>query len=241
MVSRTMLIIGGLMVAAVFAYLFFYPIDTNGPPANDWERKVSFAVDKAGQACLDDTTTTQRKEIESRVEAEIGKIGAAGNATVESTRRAVDIALSEGGLLQEREKVRECIKDRLLIILGTAQTATPSPAPVKPAAPAIGPPAAVGQGYVYYEEAAGESTDDGVFGLAQGSSLPAYDAIKAGTVLEARSTARMREGPSSRTALRGKVEAGQCVRVISPPANESKPQNASSGGYLQVEKLSGCP
>ncbi|HEX9964377.1 MAG TPA: hypothetical protein VGB04_05270 [Allosphingosinicella sp.] len=172
-------------------------------------------------------------------------IGAKGSITVENTRRAVDLALSEAGLLAEREKVRECIKQNLPMLLGLAGGEATGPAPARDSeaglrAPGEAAPKVLRKGWIYYEEVGGEATDEGVFGVAGQPRLPPYRELTGGAVLKARSTARLRQGPG-KTEVLAKVEAGTCVRIAAPPSNPFPTQQASSGGHLLVEILSRCP
>jgi hypothetical protein len=241
-VNRNILLLAALLLAVVFGFLFFYPT-RNSEPRNDAERKIAFAVEQASNACLADVTTKERKEIENRVAAGVTDIGARGSITVENTRSAVDLALSEPGLLAEREKVRECIKQSLPLFLGLQQErATGAAAKGNPElepARAVATKA-VREGWIYYEEAAGDATDEGVFGVAGRPKLPSYRDLSVGTILKARSTARLRQGPG-KTEVLSLVDAGTCARIAAAPSNPFPTEKASSGGHLRVEILSRCP
>lgn len=240
--TRNIFILTILLLAAVFGFLLFYP-SQKAEPRNDGERKIAFAVEQASNACLADVTTTERKDIENRVAAGVSDIGANGSITVENTRKAVDIALSEPGLLAERDKVRECIKESLPMLLGLGTQAPGNSGGSDPEiqTPGMVPPKVLRKGWIYYEEAGGDATEYGVFGIPGQPKLPNYRDLAMGTVLKARSNARLRQGPSKTTEFLGMVEAGTCVRIAATPSNPRPPENASSGGHLPVEVLSRCP
>lgn len=243
----------GAAVVALAAVLFFLlkPLlggtsnpDGASPGLLSTQGMVEIAVTQAGKICLADATETQKRQIEANLSAALVKAGAEGSTTEERTTRYVDLALSEAGTLAAREAVQECMASQTFALLSfLARQDDPALTPAEAESrievdPALSRSAI---GYVYFEEDGGTLTDDGVFRPLSTAAVPPYAEVQAGDILISVRSARLREGPTGNDLLVRSLDAGQCVKVLEPPAHPvANLTSATSGGRIRVQAIP-CP
>lgn len=101
----------------LLAILFFLlrPLFGGG---DAWERRIDFAVKKASEACLLDSSTMVRRDIEAGLSARLKTLGGRGATTEQTTRRSVNEAFSEAGQMAQDERLRACVTERTDHFLG---------------------------------------------------------------------------------------------------------------------------
>lgn len=215
---------------------------------NDWERRIDVAVSKASEACLLNSSTVVRRNIEAGLSAHLKSLGGKGATAEQTTRRSVNEAFSEAGQLAQDERLRTCVTERTDRFLGY-QSGSPTASPGRPSvtegAPGTAqPPTGVGksaaaEGYVYYEEDNGALTTDGVFGPLDGSNAPPYASLAKDMVLKSVRAAQLRESDKPNSPRLMELRTGQCVRILEPPtAPQRNLTSATSGGKIKIRAVS---
>ena len=244
---RMFLALPVVMLAAILLFLF---LPSSRTVSGEWEKRIDFSVAQASKACLLETKSSERREIETGLASRLRNLGGRGATTVEMTRRSVNEAFSEAGQIAQDRSLRECVAERTDHFLnyepGRSQLSTGRPATLAGAGTARPSGAGTAEtgaavGYVYYEEDDGRLTQDGVFGPIDGSPAPAYGDLRTGTVLRSVRGAELRVGAEGGSPNIRKLAAGQCVRILdAPTAPLGKLVAATSGGRVRVQAVS-CP
>lgn len=239
----------GILGAIILLGVLFFLLSPLFSGGDAWERRIDFAVKKASEACLLDSSTEVKRDIEAGLSARLKSLGGRGATTEQTTRRSVNEAFSEAGQMAQDERLRTCVTERTDYFLvyqpGTATVRAQSiavndvPSTTAPTAEAGQSGAAVG--YVYYEEDHGSLTQDGVFGPPDGARAIPYQGLREGMVLKSVKAAQLRgsDRPNSLSLLT--LPINQCVQVLAPPA-APRPNltAATSGGRIKVRAVS-CP
>ncbi|WP_141920673.1 hypothetical protein [Zymomonas mobilis] len=112
-------------IVVLLATLFFLlrPLFGGG---GDWEHRIDFSVKKASEACLLDSNTVVRRNIEAGLSVRLKTLGARGATTEQTTRQSVNEAFSETGQMAQDERLRACVTERTDHFLGY-QPDTPKP------------------------------------------------------------------------------------------------------------------
>lgn len=127
------------------------------------EKRIRIAVEAASKVCLLDPSEKESNDFLAGVIAKIGNLSAEGKLERETARKSVDLAINEHLLVEERERVRSCMKDyvpKLLEQQGLVKNGADGPA-ITPA-PSATPPAkpdAVAWNAVPFGEALPEPVD----------------------------------------------------------------------------------
>ncbi|MHC0612987.1 hypothetical protein [Komagataeibacter oboediens] len=107
-------ILAGIVLLAILFFLL-KPLFGGG---DAWEHRIDFSVKKASEACLLDSNTVVRRNIEADLSARLKTLGGRGATTEQTTRQSVNEAFSEAGQMAQDQRLRDCVTERTDYFLG---------------------------------------------------------------------------------------------------------------------------
>ena len=102
---------------------------------NDRESRVRIAIEAASNICLLDQSRKSSDSFLSSVVASISKLDAQGKLERETATRSVDLAIDNEALLDERDRVRTCMKEQVPIYLAQEGLLNPGQVELSPLPP----------------------------------------------------------------------------------------------------------
>ncbi len=113
------------LIAALVLIIALLSPQITGWFESEVRKKISFAVEQAGEICLADKSSSQTDAITTNVTARLLSVSGQGRIRREEIRKSVDLAVGDAALMEERNRVSDCMDNqvtKLMAVQGLVQS-----------------------------------------------------------------------------------------------------------------------